>query len=421
MVASTVKSDQSKVKQHHEVAQKDRHPEKAWDNHDNDRYLDTWAVHVKGGLSEANRVADEYGFENIGRIGSLADHYHFRHLCRNASSGCIPHHTASTHHTKKLHGHRNVHWAEQQKKLHRTKRSVLPQRGLPELDSHRSLSRTLRYVSVTDPLFSQQWFLERADGGDMNVRPAWEKGYTGKGVVVTVVDDGIEHTHDDLKDNYDASASRDVNDHDDDPFPNEADPINKHGTRCCGEVAAAKNDKCGVGIAFEASIGAVRMLDGDVTDAVEAESLSLNPQHIDIYSNSWGPNDDGRTIEGPAMLAQKAFSDGITYGRGGKGSIYVFASGNGGSSGDNCNCDGYCNSRYTIAIGAVTEHDAKPYYTEPCSATLAVAYSSGSGGDRSISTCDLHNGCTSSHSGACADTIGWWSFGIGAFEKSPLS
>ena len=56
----------------------------------------------------------------------------------------------------------------------------------------------------------------------------------------------------------------------------------------------------------------VRMLDGDVTDVTEADSLSLSPQHIDIYSSSWGPNDDGRTIEGPDVLAQKAFTNGIT-------------------------------------------------------------------------------------------------------------
>ena len=55
----------------------------------------------------------------------------------------------------------------------------------------------------------------------------------------------------------------------------------------------------------------VRMLDGDVTDAVEASSLSLNPQHIDLYSSSWGPDDDGRTVDGPAKLAKKAFSDGV--------------------------------------------------------------------------------------------------------------
>jgi len=54
------------------------------------------------------------------------------------------------------------------------------------------------------------------------------------------------------------------------------------------------------------------MLDGDVTDGVEAQSLSLNPQHIDIYSASWGPDDDGQTVDGPAPLAKKAFEDGIT-------------------------------------------------------------------------------------------------------------
>ena len=53
------------------------------------------------------------------------------------------------------------------------------------------------------------------------------------------------------------------------------------------------------------------MLDGDVTDSVEAQSLSLNPQHIQIYSASWGPDDDGRTVDGPATLATKAFYDGI--------------------------------------------------------------------------------------------------------------
>jgi len=54
------------------------------------------------------------------------------------------------------------------------------------------------------------------------------------------------------------------------------------------------------------------MLDGDVTDAVEAKSLSLNPQHIHIYSASWGPDDDGQTVDGPGPLARKAFHDGVT-------------------------------------------------------------------------------------------------------------
>ena len=55
----------------------------------------------------------------------------------------------------------------------------------------------------------------------------------------------------------------------------------------------------------------VRMLDGDVSDSVEAQALSFNPQHIDIYSASWGPEDNGRVIEGPDKLAREAFHQGI--------------------------------------------------------------------------------------------------------------
>ncbi len=53
------------------------------------------------------------------------------------------------------------------------------------------------------------------------------------------------------------------------------------------------------------------MLDGIVTDAIEASSIGFNPNHVDIYSASWGPNDDGKTVEGPGRLAQKAFEYGI--------------------------------------------------------------------------------------------------------------
>lgn len=53
------------------------------------------------------------------------------------------------------------------------------------------------------------------------------------------------------------------------------------------------------------------MLDGDVTDAVEARSLSYNSQYIDIYSASWGPDDDGKTVDGPGELATRAFINGV--------------------------------------------------------------------------------------------------------------
>jgi len=69
------------------------------------------------------------------------------------------------------------------------------------------------------------------------------------------------------------------------------------------------------------------MLDGTVTDEVEARALSLNPNHIDIYSASWGPEDDGKTVDGPGRLAQRAFIDGIRKGRRGLGSVFIWASG----------------------------------------------------------------------------------------------
>lgn len=53
------------------------------------------------------------------------------------------------------------------------------------------------------------------------------------------------------------------------------------------------------------------MLDGSVTDLVEARSLKFNRNHVDIYSASWGPDDNGRTVDGPGKLATKAFEDGV--------------------------------------------------------------------------------------------------------------
>ena len=104
---------------------------------------------------------------------------------------------------------------------------------------------------------------------------------------------------------------------------------NKHGTRCAGVVSAqANNSACSVGIAFNSGIGAVRIIDGTITDAVEARSLSYNHQIIDIYLASWGPDDDGKTVDGPGPLTIRALEHGILKGRKGLGSIYVWASGN---------------------------------------------------------------------------------------------
>lgn len=67
-------------------------------------------------------------------------------------------------------------------------------------------------------------------------------------------------------------------------------------------------------------------------------------------------------------------------GRGGLGSLFIWASGNGGKDSDSCNCDGYTNSIYTLSISSATENGNIPWYSEACSSTLGTAFSSGATG-----------------------------------------
>lgn len=132
------------------------------------------------------------------------------------------------------------------------------------------------------------WYLQNRGEkrGNMRIQETWDLGYTGKGIVVSILDDGLERDHPDIIDRFNWLASFDINDEDNDPMPNYTkDNNNKHGTRCAGIVAAAANNsECIVGIAYDSSIGGVRMLDGDVNDSVEAAALSYNTNLVHIYS-----------------------------------------------------------------------------------------------------------------------------------------
>ncbi|XP_063242489.1 furin-like protease 2 [Bacillus rossius redtenbacheri] len=363
-----------------------------------------FAVLVPAGARSADLIARRHGFDNLGQIGQLPGYFLFEH--RHVHKRSL---SPSQLHIDKLSSEPGVQWAQQQHEKVRKKRDVprdppappRPPRGEQPLDP----------AAFTDPLYKDQWYLNGGakDGLDMNVRAAWAKGYTGKGVVVSILDDGIQTNHPDLAGNYDPLASTDINDNDDDPTPRD-DGDNKHGTRCAGEVAAvASNGYCGVGVAYNSSIGGVRMLDGTVNDAVEARALGLNPDHVDIYSASWGPEDDGKTVDGPGPLARRSFVYGVTSGRKGRGSIFVWASGNGGRHADSCNCDGYTNSIFTLSISSATQNGYKPWYLEECSSTLATTYSSGTPGrDRSVVTADADARlradqlCTADHTGTSA-------------------
>uniref|UniRef100_A0AAZ3Q4A2 P/Homo B domain-containing protein n=1 Tax=Oncorhynchus tshawytscha TaxID=74940 RepID=A0AAZ3Q4A2_ONCTS len=346
-------------------------------------YTNHWAVRIAGGQEEADKLAAKYGYNNYGQIGSLEDHYHFHHsrVVRRAAFSTRGAHSFIQMDPK-------VDWVQQQLVKQRVKRYIKSDTRSPDPN----------FVHFNDPKWSNMWYIHCTDKNnrcrsEMNILAAWQRGYTGKNVVVTILDDGIERNHPDLAQNYDQLASYDVNGNDHDPTPRyDSSNENKHGTRCAGEVAAvANNSHCIVGIAYNARIGGIRMLDGDVTDVVEAKSLGVRPDYIDIYSASWGPDDDGKTVDGPGPLAKQ--------GRKGLGSIFVWASGNGGRQGDHCSCDGYTNSIYTISISSTTENGNKPWYLEVCSSTLATTYSSGEFYDRKIVTTDLRQRCTDGHTG----------------------
>lgn len=40
-------------------------------------YINTWAVHIEGGVEEAERIAQKHGFVSHGQV--FGDYYHFQH------------------------------------------------------------------------------------------------------------------------------------------------------------------------------------------------------------------------------------------------------------------------------------------------------------------------------------------------------
>ncbi|CAI5439412.1 unnamed protein product [Caenorhabditis angaria] len=358
----------------------------------------------------ARQIAEEHGMDVKGEP-FLDSHYFLYHK----DSTKTRRHKRAVY--ERLDSHPAVEWSEEQRPKRRTKRdyihldddvrhvrrSVLSGTSTPRR-SFRQVVREIPVLPFPDPLYKDQWYLHggAVGGYDMNVRAAWQQGYAGRNVSISILDDGIQRDHPDLAANYDPQASTDINDHDNDPTPqNNGD--NKHGTRCAGEVAAlAGNNECGVGVAFKSKIGGVRMLDGAVSDSVEAASLSLNQDHIDIYSASWGPEDDGKTFDGPGPLAREAFYRGIKNGRKGKGNIFVWASGNGGSRQDSCSADGYTTSVYTLSISSATYDNRRPWYLEECPSSIATTYSSADFRQPAIVTVDVPSGCTDKHTGTSA-------------------
>ncbi|KAM4704462.1 proprotein convertase subtilisin/kexin type 7 isoform 1-T2 [Rhinophrynus dorsalis] len=364
-------------------------PQSRDDSHSDDEL--TWAVRLNSPQgwrrdeldALAQKLSKASGLENRGVIGELRDHYLFAYT---GSRQC--HDDARRKAHSLFTKHDSIRWFSEQKLLKRSKRSL----------------------HFNDPKYPQQWHLHNArkPGMDINVTGVWERNVTGQGVTVVVVDDGVQYTNQDILPNYSPEGSYDLNSNDPDPMPHPDDHSdNHHGTRCAGEIAAVPNNSfCAVGVAYGSRVAGIRVLDGPLTDSMEAIAFNKHYQINDIYSCSWGPDDDGKTVDGPHQLGKAALQHGVIAGRKGFGSIFVVASGNGGQYNDNCNYDGYANSIYTVTIGAVNEAGKMPFYAEECASMLAVTFSSGDRMMRSIVTSDWNlqkgTGCTEGHTGTSA-------------------
>ena len=244
-----------------------------------------------------------------------------------------------------------------------------------------------------DPFYDDQWHLNNTgqtsgtSGEDANVTAVWNS-YNGSGVVISVIDDGVEHSHPALTANYLSQHSYDWCGADPDPDPNSWDG---HGTAVAGVAAGTGNNSIGVtGAAFGANIAGHRLIACGFTDSTAADALSYDNGDIDIYSNSWGPTDDGSSLGGPGPITIAAIEDSIYNGRSGLGNIYRWAAGNGLEANDNSNYDGYASLRYAIAVSAITHYGDQSWYSEPGANILVTAHSNGGTPDyEGITTTDI--------------------------------
>ena len=73
-----------------------------------------------------------------------------------------------------------------------------------DTDSPNSVEAVAERLDIHDPLFPEQWHLINTQYPEhsMNVTGLWDLGFTGKGVISALVDDGLDYEHPDLAPNF---------------------------------------------------------------------------------------------------------------------------------------------------------------------------------------------------------------------------
>jgi kexin len=83
-------------------------------------------------------------------------------------------------------------------------RAPPPITATDESDNNTSSRAVALRMGITDPMFGKQWHLVNDDFPQhmMNATPVWAMGFTGKGVISALVDDGLDYQSDDLAANF---------------------------------------------------------------------------------------------------------------------------------------------------------------------------------------------------------------------------
>ena len=194
----------------------------------------------------------------------------------------------------------------------------------------------------------------------INADDALEAGYSGEGVKVAVLDSGVNFNHFDLRDNFDFSANELGYDFvSDDFFPED---VYGHGTHVAGILAAASNGFGVVGIAPNAQIVALRVLDdnGEGTASRIIEALqwiqNYNAVHPDspirITNNSYGTGSNSSQLGAAFDVLASS------------GVLHIGSAGNDGSAAGNGNNVGYP-ARYesVVAVAALDKNNQRASFS----------------------------------------------------------
>lgn len=239
----------------------------------------------------------------------------------------------------------------------------------------------------SDPLFPLQWHLLNTGntpgsiaGFDINVVSIWPD-YTGRGVLIGVLDDGMDNTHPDLVPNYRQDLSWDVSL--DEPDGRVKTRHDEHGVAVAGLVAAAADNGIGgTGVAWGSEFTMYRMdlfdtsLPQILADYQRAAQKKV-ADGIAVSSNSWGP---GMLMSQEWLSAYHAAGRHMSEaGRDGLGIVSLFAAGNDREEHMNTNYDPTDNSPWAIIVAASHQNGGITEYSTEGASILITAPGSNPG------------------------------------------